>query len=50
MKIQFAGAAHEVTGSKHVITFNGKKILLDCGMFKGKRKVMFSHSLPLLVQ
>ncbi len=38
MKIQFAGAAHEVTGSKHVITFNGKKILLDCGMFQGKRK------------
>jgi metallo-beta-lactamase family protein len=38
MKIQFAGAAREVTGSKHVITFNGKKILLDCGMFQGKRK------------
>lgn len=38
MKIQFAGAAGEVTGSKHVVTFNDKKILLDCGMFQGHRK------------
>ncbi len=37
MKIQFLGAAREVTGSKHlIITEYGKKILLDCGMYQGK--------------
>ncbi|MDD3859210.1 MAG: MBL fold metallo-hydrolase [Bacteroidales bacterium] len=39
MEIQFIGATHEVTGSKHLITTeSGKKILLDCGMFQGKGK------------
>ena len=38
MKIQFWGAAREVTGSKHLLKVNGKQILLDCGLFQGHRK------------
>ncbi|MEO5567883.1 MAG: MBL fold metallo-hydrolase, partial [Gemmatimonadaceae bacterium] len=37
MEIEFAGAAREVTGSCHIVRANGRTILLDCGMFQGKR-------------
>lgn len=37
MKLKFAGAAREVTGSKILLTTDrGKRILFDCGMFQGK--------------
>ena len=35
MKLTFIGAAHEVTGSCHMLTVNGKYILVDCGMEQG---------------
>jgi metallo-beta-lactamase family protein len=37
MKITFAGAAREVTGSCHVLEVGGRTVLLDCGMFQGRR-------------
>ncbi len=39
MKIRFWGATRTVTGSMHVLEVNDKKVLLECGMYQGKRKV-----------
>ena len=49
MKIQFFGAAEEVTGSKHLIEVNGKRIFLDYGMFQGNRKEanIKNHEFPI---
>ena len=41
MKITFHGAAKTVTGSQHLIDVNGHRIMLDCGLFQGKRKEAF---------
>jgi len=39
MKMAFHGAARTVTGSKHLLTLsNGKKYLLDCGLYQGMGK------------
>jgi len=37
MEIEFYGAAREVTGSCHILRANGKVVVLDCGMFQGRR-------------
>ncbi|TET32379.1 MAG: MBL fold metallo-hydrolase [Planctomycetota bacterium] len=39
MKFYFHGAVRNVTGSRHIIETDGKRLLLDCGMVQGKRKV-----------
>ena len=44
MKLTFHGAARQVTGSSHIVTINGKNILLDCGLYQGKRKEAFEKN------
>jgi metallo-beta-lactamase family protein len=44
MEIQFLGAAQTVTGSQHLISVNGSRILLECGLFQGKRQEAFERN------
>lgn len=44
MKITFHGAAQTVTGSMHLIEVNGKRVLLECGLYQGARKESFDRN------
>lgn len=35
--VTFWGAAHTVTGSMHMVEAAGQRLLLDCGLFQGRR-------------
>src|SRR6476660_7743837 len=37
MNLKFCGAAGTTTGSQHLLEINGKRILLDCGLYQGSR-------------
>ncbi|MGD2207767.1 MAG: MBL fold metallo-hydrolase, partial [Anaerolineae bacterium] len=44
MNVQFLGAIRTVTGSMHLLTVNGSRILLDCGLYQGRRKESFERN------
>ncbi|HLO18447.1 MAG TPA: MBL fold metallo-hydrolase [Anaerolineales bacterium] len=45
MRINFHGAAHTVTGSQHLLEINGHRLLLDCGLYQGRREETYSRNL-----
>lgn len=44
MKVWFHGAARTVTGSQHLLEVNGSRILLDCGLFQGRRSETYERN------
>jgi len=44
VRIQFLGAVRNVTGSRHRLQIAGKTILLDCGLFQGRRQDFFDRN------
>ncbi|HXY30710.1 MAG TPA: MBL fold metallo-hydrolase [Gemmatimonadaceae bacterium] len=47
MEIEFSGAAREVTGSCHLLRVGSRRILLDCGLFQGRRSEARAKNLQL---
>mgnify|MGYP005846413709 CR=1 FL=1 len=45
MRIHFHGAARTVTGSQHLLEVNGHRLLLDCGLYQGRRADTYSRNL-----
>lgn len=46
MKIQFCGATRTVTGSCYYLEANGRKFLVDCGLFQGKDEELNNDLFP----
>ena len=44
IKLKFHGAVRTVTGSMHVISNNGSRVLIDCGLFQGRRKEFYERN------
>ncbi|MBN2146082.1 MAG: MBL fold metallo-hydrolase [Anaerolineales bacterium] len=44
MRITFLGAAQTVTGSMHLLEVNGHTILLECGLYQGRRAEAYERN------
>ncbi len=45
--LTFIGAAGTVTGSKHLVSTNGKSFFIDCGLFQGPHEIEALNHVPL---
>lgn len=44
MKVTFCGAARDVTGSQFLFSIDGKQLLVDCGMYQGRRSEAYERN------
>ena len=47
MQLTFLGATGTVTGSKYLLTYRNKRILIDCGLFQGLKQLRLKNWAPL---
>ena len=47
MKLTFLGAAGTVTGSKYLVEHQGRRLLVDCGLFQGYKQLRLMNWEPL---
>jgi metallo-beta-lactamase family protein len=47
LSLTFLGAAGTVTGSKHLLEVDGRRILVDCGLFQGLKQLRLRNWEPL---
>jgi metallo-beta-lactamase family protein len=47
MNLSFHGAARSVTGSRHMLEIPGFRLLLDCGLFQGRREEAYRKNRDL---
>jgi metallo-beta-lactamase family protein len=48
MKLTFCGANRTTTGSRHLLEVNGRRLLLDCGLFQGRRDKTTAYNTQLV--
>jgi metallo-beta-lactamase family protein len=49
MELQFLGATGTVTGSKYLLSWRGRRLLVDCGLFQGYKQLRLRNWAPLPV-
>lgn len=47
MKLTFLGAAETVTGSKYLVSFNHFNLLVDCGLYQGRKALRLRNWQPM---